>query len=349
MKNISRPFASASRRLLATAACTAGALFSANIALAETWDGGASTSNWEDAANWNNDVLPASGGTTEQGMANIGNGSAVNLQSAQNINAVRVGAGAGLSGTLNILAGTNLEATFANQNTRIGSGNGGNGTVFQTGGATKYHVMQVGLDANATGAYTLSGGTMIVTRETSGNSLFVGDNGTGTFTVSGGDLTTRAGVRLGTATTGVGTFRVNGSAATRIGIGTEGTVDGLWTQNTGSTLDLRFDAGGVTKIFIDEVGDNGGGNVTFASGSLLNVGFLDASVAGTWTVMEWEGTLTNNGLAFAPGVDTDIWSFAFVGNTLQLTAAAVPEPSAFAALAGLGALGFAATRRRRAV
>jgi hypothetical protein len=334
----------ATRRMVAATAT----LLLALSASAETWDGGAGTPNWEDALNWSNDALPASGGTTAQGEAAISNGSAVNLQSAQNINAIRVGSGAGLSGSLNILPGANLNATFANQLTRVGSGNGGNGSVTQSGGATRYHVIQLGLDNGATGAYTLSGGTMVVTREVSGNSLFIGENGAGTLTISGGAFTTRAGVRLGTATTGVGTFRVDGSSATQIGIGSESTLDGLWTQNAGSTLDLRFDAGGVTKIFIDEVGENGGGNVTFANGSLLNVDFMSTSVAGTWTVMEWQGTLTNNGLAFAPGVDTNIWSFAVVGNTLQVTAAAIPEPSAFAALAGLGALGFVSQRRRRA-
>lgn len=328
------------------AASVLASCLAVSLAHAETWTGLGDGINWEDGENWSNSVLPFSGGTNAQGEAAIGNGASVNLSSPQNINMVRVGAGAGLSGTLNILNGTNLDATFgSNQNSRIGAGNGGTGTVNHSGGSARYHILQIGLDANATGTYNLSDGTFIIGREASGDSLQIGSNGTGTFTVSGGDMTTRAGVRLGTPTTGLGTFRVNGSAATRIGIGTEGSVDGRWIQNSGSTLDLRFDAGGVTKIFIDQIGT--GGNVEFAAGSLLNVDFLTTSVAGTWVVMEWEGTLTNNGLAFANTVDTDIWSFSIDSVAKTLSVTAIPEPSSYAALAGLGALFLAAVRRRR--
>jgi hypothetical protein len=42
------------------------------------------------------------------------------------------------------------------------------------------------------------------------------------------------------------------------------------------------------------------------------------------------------------------YDLALVDSTLQLTASAVPEPAACAALASLAALGLAAWRRRRA-
>jgi hypothetical protein len=236
---------------------------------------------------------------------------------------VRIGAGAGLSGTLNILTGADLNAVSpGNLPTRAGAGNGGNGTINQSGGSTNYHALQLGLNANSIGTYNLSGGSLGIARGESTVSLHVGQDGTGTFDMSGGSFATRAGVVLGTDTTGIGTFRVNGSATTSIDVGSLGPdQSGFWTQNSGSTLDLRFDAGGVTKIFIDQVG-GAGGDVTFADGSLLNVGFLSGSVAGTWVVMEWKGTVTNHGLAFAPGVDTNIWSFDIdsVNKTLSVTA-----------------------------
>jgi hypothetical protein len=326
------------------AACLLAACLAAPLARAETWTGLGDGVSWENTNNWNNNVLPFTGGTTAQGEALIGNGDEVNLSSTQTINMVRVGAGAGLSGTLNILTGADLTATTANQVSRVGSG-GGNGTINQSGGSTDYHALQIGLNPGSTGTYNLSGGSLDIARGLNTVSLYVGQDGTGTFDMSGGSLATRTGVVLGTATTGIGTFRVNGSTATSINVGSIGDQSGFWTQNAGSTLDLRFDAGGVTKIFIDQVG-GGGGDVTFSLNSFLNVGFLSGPVFGSWVVMEWEGAVTNQGLAFANTVDTNIWSFSIneVNKTLSVTA--VPEPSTLA-LVALAALGLIAARCRR--
>jgi hypothetical protein len=68
-----------------------------------------------------------------------------------------------------------------------------------------------------------------------------------------------------------------------------------------------------------------GGHVTFANGSLLDVGFLGAANFGTFTVMTWEGTPTNNGLRFVETVDTSIWSFKVGDNSLTETAAILQE------------------------
>jgi hypothetical protein len=330
------------------AACLLAACLAAPLAYAERWTGLGDGVNWEDPANWNNDVLPASGGSPTLGTATIANGGSVNLSSTQSINIARIGAGADTSGTLNILAGANLTATALSTDpggiSRVASG-GGTGTINQSGGSTKYHMLQLGLSAGSTGTYNLSGGSFEIARTVKSVSLHVGEDGTGTFDISGGSFATRGGLVLGTETTGIGTFRVNGSAATSINVGSIGNTSGFWTQNAGSTLDLRFDAGGVTKIFIDQVGDSGG-DVTFSLNSFLNVDFLSGPAFGTWVVMEWEGAVTNQGLAFANTVDTNIWSFSIneVNKTLSVTA--VPEPSTLA-LVALAALGLIAARRRR--
>lgn len=354
------PVSTASLRLLGLTTCATGVLFCTTAHaqnLAKTWDNGGGDNAWLNPLNWSGDTLPATG------ISNLGDNLTINLGGANKAiystgtnvyRSIRVGIAG--TGVLDITGGT-LSSDNSMQ-TRIGSGtNTGNGTINQSGGTVQFGGWtQIGLDANTTGTYNLSGGSVTFDRDSgtanatvaANTSLMIGDGGTGLVKVSGGSLTTRAGVQLGRLNgVGTGTFHVVGSTATAINIGSFSTVTGTWTQNAGSTLRFDLDNGGATKIFIDQVGGVGG-NVSFASGSLLDVGFMNSSVAGTWILMEWEGTLTNNGLAFAPGVDTNIWSFSIdeVAKTLSVTSA-IPEPSAFAALAGLGALGLACTRRRR--
>ena len=152
---------------------------------------------------------------------------------------------------------------------------------------------------------------------------------------------------MGVGTTG--TFSVVGSGASSIGIGSNGSLDGEWNQFAGGTLSATMDLTGVTKIFIDDV-DGGGVSVNFQAGSLLNLGFLGTAVAGTWTVLEAEGTVfdasTIAGLSLTPGTAAG-WSYGFdnVGGNGLLTATyVIPEPSA-SLLGGLGLL--AILRRRR--
>lgn len=207
--------------------------------------------------------------------------------------------------------------------------------------------IQLGLDAGSFGQYNLSGGSLTFGRESGGNSGFIGDGGTGELNISGGVFRTRAGIRLGRVTgVGNGTFNVIGSGASEIGIGAHNNLAGRWTQYANNTLRFGIDGGGATMINI--VDDNGaGGDVFFADGALLDVGFVSGTVAGTWTVMQWAGTLTNEGLIFSESVDTSIWSWGIVGNELQLTA--IPEPGTYALIFGSAMLLIAlGVRRRRA-
>jgi hypothetical protein len=130
----------------------------------------------------------------------------------------------------------------------------------------------------------------------------------GLFKIYGGSLLTRSGVAIGPK----GTFSVQGSAAEMIGIGSDRSVDGHWIQQAGGTLQIAIDetARGVTEIFIDYVDGTGrGGDVVFEEGALLDVGFIGAKNRGVYVVMAWEGTVTDKGLKFAPGVNTAEWSF----------------------------------------
>ena len=133
-----------------------------------------------------------------------------------------------------------------------------------------------------------------------------------------------------------------GSVISEISIATiTGDTDGTWVQNAGSTLKLGVDVGGVRKILIkDSATATTGTSATFASGSLLDVGYYNGgwgagSGGGTWTVMEVEnGEIIDNGIAFAAGVNTSIWSFSIdnsgANGLLKVTATgAVPTGNVF--------------------
>ena len=297
----------------------------ATSAFAVDWTGAAGSQKWEDPKNWKGNTLPTRYGGSDEGLASISGEATVNLSSSQKITAMLVGTGQNADGILNILPGTLLQATAENKNSRVGAGRNGQGIVRQSGGEVEFHMLQIGLDDSAYGSYSLSGGQMTITRENKGVSMTIGENGIGEFSISGdAKLTTRAGVQLGTDKSGLGTFEVIGSKC-KIGIGLENNLDGCWIQKSGSTLKARVDADGIAYIYVaDSDKDGVGGDVVFEEGSLLDVGFADAKVSGRWVLMEWQGKSVNNGLKFAPSVDTAVWDFELIetndGGQLRIVA-----------------------------
>lgn len=290
-----------------------------------TW-GGSADSSWENPLNWSNSAGPVAGD-----IATINAGTAVfSTRTSPNFNALRL-----LGGTLNLTGGT---LNCANSTT---TGSHVNGTLNHTGTAATFNELEIGRTAATTGLYTMSGGSLRISRSLSGFSLYLGSSasavnaGTGTFEIRGGAFFTRAGVKLGDATrSGTGRFSVLGSSISQIGIGSSSPADtdSRWEQNAGSTLKVGIDYGGVTRIFIDDsVKATTGTSATFGNGSLLDVGYyLNGSGGGTWTVMEVEnGEIIDNGLAFAPGVDAAIWSFSIDNSgpngLLKVTAAGTPN------------------------
>ena len=118
-----------------------------------------------------------------------------------------------------------------------------------------------------------------------------------------------------------------------------------------------FNNGGVFNFAL---GGNGVTNSISNSGTLLldgvfniNTSSADLSFGNSWVLVSGAGSTTyggNFGVAGFSNMGGGIWSdgvleFDTASGILEVTA--VPEPSAFAALAGLGGLGFAALRRRR--
>lgn len=243
-------------------------------------------------------------------------------------NAIRVGTFRGRTGMLEISGGVLTAFNNPAAASRVGVA-GGDGSIVQRGGRVNVNSLEVGLDSKSTGIYRLSGGDLVVHRGVrSKGSINIGSKGgNGTIEISGGSLSTRFGVMLGD-TGGIGRLRVKGSHSEGIAIGSHQSGGGSWVQNHGSTIQFLIDAEGATPIIIHNVKENGeGGDVTFESGSLLDVGFAGKTQSGSWDVMRWEGDLKDNGLQFSDSVDQERWAFSFVdsdssgtNDTLRVTA-----------------------------
>ena len=308
---------------------TAFILIFSSLASAEdvTWTGAAGDNLWETGQNWDNGAGPA-----EADFVYMSSGTIEFTETAGTTPGLQGFRQSG--GTLNISEGAVEAAQNAGQFSIF------DGTVNQTNGFASINAVRIGAGANSNGSVTLSGGQFNIARGKNGVSLHLGglSSGNGSLTISGGSFATRTTVQLGSGTsTGVGTFSVLGSQAS-IGIGTAGSgLDGKWFQSAGSSLVLRFDVGGTSPIFIK---DQTGANATiarFESGSILDVDHLVGDGGGSWTVMEVEnGEIDDQGLEFAPGVDTDVWSFAVdnSGANGKLIVTAIGDPVGFDLIVG---------------
>lgn len=278
-----------------------------------TWTGGGPDNQFSTASNWEGNQLPNVNGSSEEGEARINSSKIVELNSAQKVMSLRVGSGKNSYGELMISPSTDLIATRKNQASRVGAGRESFGKVIQNGGATYFHILQVGLDQGAQGVYDLSGGTVTVNREAKGISLFLGMQGNGSFSISGdASLLTRAGVQLGTPKGGVGTFEVSGTTFD-VSLGGHGDLNGAWHQYGGSRLKARVGTQGVRHIEVIDLPENGASSkVVFEEGALLDLGFAGEPVAGRWLLMQWKGSCENKGLQLAQSVDSSIWSFEIV-------------------------------------
>lgn len=311
------------------------------LAVDYVWDNSAGDNNYSNASNWEGNVAPVAGSSNYAVIDRAGSNKAVfSGGTSANLAGLRI-AYEGSDGEFNQTGGTFNAYGSSNGASRIGR-NGETGTYLMTGGTASINAIQLGLGSSGSGNLTITGGDMTISRGAgTGSSSLIVDFGSGStegnVEISGGSLQTRGGVIIGDH----GTFSVLGSASTNIGIGSYSSVDGQWTQATGGTLRCRIadTPEGITKIFIDDKADAsaGDGNVTFHNGALLDIGFLSTSLDGTWDVMSWDGTLTDNGLILAPGVDPAVWSFEFVDtnssgspDTLRVKTSSIVETTEFA-------------------
>lgn len=198
-----------------------------------------------------------------------------------------------------------------------------------------------GFEKIGAGSINLSGSSNYtgLTR-VSGGSLIIG---------SGGAINSTSGIRVD----GGATFTNNSATAITkaLTIGEGATINGTGAVTAaGMTFNASIAGGLFTAAILGDQVDKGGqltfsltdvqvGTFTVFSGSSIGGSFSSVFVGST--------QLTQNGNLFSGTVGLFNYVYDDAATIEQLTISAIPEPSAFAVLAGLGALGFAASRRCR--
>ena len=183
--------------------------------------------------------------------------------------------------------------------------------------------------------------------------LTIKTNASNTTTIANvtGDLSGHVGtVILGTDSTGF-TANFSDTSTLSFSIGANKTVDGVTTNATNALI-----RAGAVDTNVTAVGFNGkfsidltAANATAGnSWNLVDATTLNETYGATFSVSSTADAFTNSGGVWSLTKDGSIWSFNQSTGALSVaSASAVPEPSTYAALAGLGVLGFAACRRRR--
>jgi autotransporter-associated beta strand protein len=226
----------------------------------------------------------------------------------------------------------------------------GNGANDVTGGAadTVINISGPGTVAlsqasNYVGNWAVNAGTLRATNATGSAT------GTGSLTVAASGTVAGTGF-IGGATTVNGSLRANTAP-----------VDNTSRLTFGSTLTL----GGTGTTTFDIDGSNFTG-VTLSTADTLTFGgslafnFVNSITPGTYDLFNFTDSNTGSFSSVsvtsigALSASSGVWSgtygassYSFSELTGDLTVSAVPEPSTWAAIAGLAGLGFAASRRRR--
>lgn len=246
---------------------------------------------------------------------------------------------AGLSGT----SGTTVRSTATTSNFTVTAGSGTfAGTLSDGTAAVRLNFINAGGSLtlsgsnNYRGTTEISGGTL-----TLASSLFNSANSTGTssVTVSGGSLASSvASVKLG-----VGDFSMTSGAlsANDASIGTYTLAAGKNFLASGGTINFTLGLGGTSDAIIG----SGAGIFSFTGSTILALAG-NTSVAGTYTLFSGFTSGSVSGVTIT-GLGNGFTGSLGDNGVLTVSAAAIPEPSTYAVLAGAVVLGLAARRRSR--
>ncbi len=284
--------------------------------------------------NVNTGTLAFSGGINYSSAKTVtftGNGAAGRNGAIDNLSGHNTFAGnlslSGTDGRIGAAADTSLTltGTIGQQIAGWGVTYSGPGTVIVTG------------DNTYSGATTVAQGTLAV-NNTSGSGT-----GSGAVTVQSGAMLRGSGSLAGLATLQSGAHLAPGNSPGTL------TFAGGLTLADGAILDFEL---GSTSDLIRVTGGTLTGSAS-AGGITLNLANAGGFTAASYTLFDFSGASTSSfdisDFTFGSKIAGYTYSLALVGNTLQLTAlaaSAVPEPSTYAALAGLAALALVVRRRR---
>jgi fibronectin-binding autotransporter adhesin len=308
--------------------------------------------------------LTQNGGTVVLNKPTTAFSHALNVSSTLNDGVLRLGGSSGGDAILNS-ASLTINGGIFDMNAKSEAINGLHGTggiIYNLEFAT-VSALILGLGAPMDASF---GGT-IADNTGGGNTSRVAlhKNGSGTQRLTGTNTYT------GGTTVNNGGFIIDGSIVSSVTVSGEG-----WLSGSGSTGNVSFNSGGGLKpgsgvgtlttgalnlssfttlsydLSTPDVVGSGINDLTNVSGNLtldgtLNVYGLGNFQQGTYRLMNYTGSLVNNGLDFGevPAGYTYSIDTATAGQ-VNLMVAAIPEPSTFV-VGGVALLGLAAFRRRR--
>ncbi len=274
----------------------------------------------------------------------------------------------GAGGTTGSLASTgsivnNANLTINRSNAVVQGVDFSSAAITGTGSFTQAGTGTTTLTAANTygGLTTISGGTLQLGAGGATGSLSATGSivNNGNLTINRSNSVTQGTDFSSAAITGTGSFTQSGIGGTTT-LTAANTFSGLVTVNFGSTLATNG------------TGTFGSGDITIATGGTLQLGNANSIAnsanvkidVGSSLLLFFTGTETVNSLSSVSGgfiaagtydatqlqafFGDSVFAFSGTLNVLSGSASAVPEPSTYAALAGLGVLGFAAYRRRKA-
>ena len=229
-----------------------------------TWDGGGSTNNWSEAANWSGDILPGAG---DDVVFNVTSTKNVNIDMSVTVDSIFIG-----SGYTGIITQFNVAAVQIN-------GCIGRPCFRQDGGRYNGSTNTITLNSGGSGAFLLNGG---IFDGGTGNISLVGTPSEfslqgGTFISTNGNLTAN------------GTMRFQGTSVFQPDAGTV-TIAGV---NSGSAMVVDSDH--MTVNFNNLVFNNAdGANFDVLTRALVagNLTLNDGSIGPNGTTIEARGSVT---------------------------------------------------------